>query len=284
MRRREARRRWRDPPLSTLPFWRHEQLIRSHAVNRRFIKQLSTVYEFLSYELRAWPLQEFHAIDLFAFIEAQDSHRIGQGEYLITTNARNEKQFFKRDALEPYQPVIVIGLDDEKNLFRAGIFYRALVEYTWKPGPRPPLMSRPLGAFIYFLKSPPEGLGVQAAHFALTESSFRLVADDPLAPLRDLEQPLYETLTFRNGCVSCHSLRGVGSQSHHLVAQSGESHGGLALPLESYPPEVWRSFLYDQEAVATKIGASPNIVAEPNRRLLYDLVNDARRPQDPGSP
>jgi hypothetical protein len=79
----------------------------------------------------------------------------GRGDYLITTNIRNEKQFWKRQQIEPYQPVIVIGLDDEKNLFQLGVFYRAHREYSWKSGAQPPMMARPLGAFIHFLKEPP---------------------------------------------------------------------------------------------------------------------------------
>jgi hypothetical protein len=88
---------------------------------------------------------------------------------------------------------------------------------------------------------------------------------------------VHEALTFRNGCVYCHSFRGAGAQSHHVLAGTGEPHGGFALPLESYPPEVWKTFMFDQEKVAKKMGASPNIVAESAREVLYDLVNQARR-------
>ena len=80
---------------------------------------------------------------------------------------RNEKQFWKRQQIEPYQPVIVIGIDDEKNLFRLGIFYRAR-EYSWNSSAQP-AMARPLGAFIHCLKEPPAELAVQASQFALTK-------------------------------------------------------------------------------------------------------------------
>jgi hypothetical protein len=202
---------------------------------------------------------------------------VGRGRFLITTNIRNEKQFWQREQIEPYKPVLVIGLDDEKNLFRLGVFYRANREYSWKTGAQPPMMARPLGAFIYFLKDPPEELSVQAAQYALTEDSFRLVGSDPLASLKDLQKDVYETVTYRNGCVYCHTLRGVGSRSHHVTAAAGKAHGGFALPLESYPPEVWKNFIFNQHAVAKKIGASPNTVAEETRNSFYELVNKSRR-------
>jgi hypothetical protein len=138
-------------------------------------------------------------------------------------------------------------------------------------------MARPLGAFVHFLKEPPAEITPQASQFALTEDSFRLVAADPLAKLRTLPRDVRETLTFRNGCVYCHTFRGIGSRSHHVTAAAGAPHGGLALPLEDYPPDAWRAFLFDQQRVAREIGASPNPVPDPGRQALYDLVN-AERP------
>jgi acetyl esterase/lipase len=273
----EAKRRWRDPPFSTLPFWHYQSLIRSYTVDPRFVARMVPVYSSLRYELQEWPLETFYAIDLFAFLDSLPEQKAGRGDYLITTNIRSEKQFWKRQEIEPYQPVIVIGLDDERNLFRLGVFYRAKREYSWKAGAQPPMMARPLGAFIHFLKEPPAEVAVQASQFALTEDSFRLVADDPLEGLKDLRKDIYAAVTFRNGCVYCHSLGGIGSQSHHVTAMTGKAHGGLALPLESYPPEVWKAFIFDQNSVAERIGASPNPVAEQSRGLLFDVVNRSRQ-------
>jgi acetyl esterase/lipase len=272
----EAKRRWRSPPFSTQSFWRRRELVRSYRVDQRFLNQLIPLYSTLSYELQEWPMEKFHAIDLFAFLESLPPDKRGRGDYLVTTNVRNEKQYWHRREIAAYQPVIVIGLDDEKDLFRLGIFYRANREYSWKEGPRPPLMARPLGAFIYFLKKPPQDLPIHASQYGLTENSFKLVTSDPLSPIKDLQKDVYETITVRNGCVYCHSLRGVGPQSHHVTAATAAKHGGMALPLESYPPEVWKDFIFNQESVAKKIGATPNTVAEPIRRPLFDLINQAR--------
>jgi hypothetical protein len=86
-------------------------------------------------------------------------------------------------------------------------------------------------------------------------------------------------LTFRNGCVHCHTFRGVGSRSHHVHALTGQAQGGFALPLESYPAQVWREFMFNQTAVAKKMGATPNIVQENARQALFDLVNSSREKQ-----
>lgn len=273
----DAKRRWRDPPFSTSPFWRHERLIHSYPVDQRFVDRMGVIYSTLGYELKEWRLKNFYAIELSQYLAALPSEKIGRGDYLVTTNIRNEKQFWKRDQIDAYKPVIVVGLDDEKNLFKLGVFYRAFLEYSWKPGPQPPMMARPLGAFIHFLKEPPQEFALQAAQFALTEDSFRLAANDPLAGLKNLRKELYETVTVRNGCVYCHTLRGIGSRSHHVVAGTGTAYGGEALPLEAYPPLVWHSFIFDQVNAAKKIGASPNVVSDAQRQDLYDLVNQSRK-------
>jgi hypothetical protein len=230
----------------------------------------------MKYELLAWPLEQFHAVDLFAYLALLPPEQVGRGDYLIVTNVRNEKQFWKRQEIEPYKPVIVVGIDEERNLFRLGTFSHALREYSWKPGPRPPMMARPLGAFIYFLEEPPRQLWPHPSHYALTQDSFRLVERDPLASLREVPVGVYETLTFRNGCVYCHTFGGVGSQSHHILASTGAPHGGFALALEAYPPEVWKEFVFNQVEVAKKIGASPNLVDEGLRPVLHHLVVQSR--------
>jgi acetyl esterase/lipase len=275
----DAKRRWRDPPFSTLAFWRHETLMRSYPVDQSFVARLVSAFSDVRFELLERPLERFHAIGLFAFLDALPEAKVGRGPYLVTTNIRNEKRFWRREQIEPYEPVIVVGLDDEKNLFRLSVFYRNHREYSWKSGPPPPMMARPLGAFIHFMKEPPEEIDPLGGHFALTEDGFRLVATDPLAAVKDLPRDVYDTVTFRNGCVYCHSWRGAGSRSDHVTAMTGAAHGGVALPLESYPPEVWKAFLFDQDAVARKIGVRPNPVADVARQSLYDLVNESRRTQ-----
>jgi len=141
-------------------------------------------------------------------------------------------------------------------------------------------MARPLGVSSIFMKAPPPELALQAAQFALTEDGFHLVASDPLAAIKDLPKNLYDVVTTRNGCVYCHGLRGIGARSHHTAALTGSAHGGEAIPLEAYPLEDWRNFVFDQLSVAKRIGASPNLVAEGARQSLCDLVKQSRTATD----
>lgn len=275
----EGKRRWLNPPFSTLPFWEHKDLIRSYPIDKRFVERLLPIYDIMKHELLEWPLEHYRAIDLFSYLDSLPKREVGQGNYLIITNMRNEKQFWNRQQIEPYKPVIVIGIDDEKNLFRLSVFYRMLREYSWKPGPRPPAMTLPVGAFIHFLKEPPAELQPRSWHHALTEKSFRLVENDPLAVLSDVPKDVHDVLTHRNGCIYCHSFRGIGSRSHHILASNGAPHGGFALPLEEYPPQVWKAFLFNQREVAEKMGATPNVVEGNARQALYDLVVQYRAKQ-----
>jgi arylformamidase len=273
----EAKRRWSDPPYSTKPFWKYQQWIRSYPIDQRFTKMLEFIYRDRKEELQEWPLRQFHAIDLVAYLNAAPKAQIGEGDHIALTNVRGERQVWQRAEIERYKPVIVVGVDDERNLFRFGTLYRMFHEYSWKPGGPPPPLTMTLGAFIYFLETPPRELSAQSWHFGLTENSFHRVKDDPLRAIRDLPQDVHEAMTFRNGCVYCHSFRGTGARSHHVHALTGKPQGGFALPLEQYPAEVWKNFMFNQVEVARKMGATPNIVRESARQQVFELVNRERQ-------
>lgn len=280
--RHEARHLWHDPPVSTEPFWRDASLVRSYPVDRPLVERLAAIMQGNAYMLSAWPLQEYHAIPLRDWLQAQPRARVGQGGWLLTTNLRSEKLYLDLAQIEPYEPVIVVGLDEVRNLFELAVFYQAKQEYSWVDGePRPPLMVRPLGAFLHFRKPVPDELRPRFfADYSLTVDSFRLVDRDPLAPLRDIPAPLWPVFNHENGCISCHSFRGIEVQAHHVQAMNLEPHGGNALPLTSYAPQVWRRFLFEQERVANKIGVTPNPVREEVVPLLYELVDKERRALD----
>jgi hypothetical protein len=134
-----------------------------------------------------------------------------------------------------------------------------------------------LGAFLYFLEPPAKPLLPPTfAQFSLVEKSFQRSQEDPLARLRDLDPELFAVMTVGNGCIHCHRFRDVGTNAGHLRAVDAEFQGGFALPLEKYPPPVWRRFVFEQEAVARIIGVSPNVVPEPAARRLYELVERER--------
>lgn len=266
------RQRWYEPPFSTEPFWRAGVPVRSYDVAARLRAALERIYEDATFELGAYPLRRYHAIDLLAYLDRLPPERVGRGDYLTVTNVRGERLYFSRREIAPYRPVLVIGLDDERNLFRLNVFYRNRLEYSWRPD-QPPIMARPAGAFIHFLDEPPPALrpGTRGG-FGLTVDSFRLAQTDPFAILADLPHDVRDILVRRNACLSCHSFRGVGARTGHIEAATGKLRGGFALPLEAYPPEPWRRFVFDQAASARLIGVRPNPIEGPGAQELYELV------------
>jgi hypothetical protein len=120
--------------------------------------------------------------------------------------------------------------------------------------------------------------------YSLTVDSFRLVRQDPLAAMADLPKDVHDAVYFRNACLSCHSFRGTDVRSGHVRAQDGELQGGFALPLESYPPEAWRQFMFDNHRSAAAVGVRPNPVSEPAARKLFDIVvKERQRSRGPAS-
>jgi hypothetical protein len=273
-----ARRRWQEPPLSTEPFWARAELVRSYPASDRFLAGFGMIYDAGSrFELSSYPLREFYAIPLARFLESWPREKIGDGDYLVLTNARREKVFWRLSEIARYEPVVVIGLDDERNLFRLSSFYRNKRAYSWTEE-KPAMSVRSLGAFIYFLKPPPPGLvSSTTAMYSLTVDSFRLVRQDPLAAMADLPKDVHDAVYFRNACLSCHSFRGTNVRSGHVRARDGELQGGFALPLESYPPEAWRQFMFDNHKSAAAVGVRPNPVEGPPAKKLFDIVVKERQ-------
>jgi len=274
-----ARRAWLDPKLTTEPFWKLKRQIQSFPIDARFRQTLIGFFQGNAYQLAAWPLATYHAVPLRDFLTARGIKTDGDARFLVTINIRDEKLFWRLKDLDPYDPVVVVGIDDEHNLFRFVTFYQAKREYSWIARDMPmPVMARPLGAMIYFRKPPPRELWVSAfQNTSLTLDSFATVDHDPLKVIRDLPPDLFAVMTSTNGCVTCHYFRGLGTQAKHLVATTLAPHGGLALTLESYAPAVWKNFMFDQTAVANTIGVTPNPVAGDAGPALYRLVETARR-------
>lgn len=276
---REASRFWRDPPFSTEPLWTSGAPVHVHEADERFVASAGRLYQGLRHKRITFRPERFHAIDLFELLEALGPERVGRGKWLVTSNAQKEKGYFLLEELRPYRPVVVIGLDGERNPFRNVDVFRARREYSWREDlPAPTYSARPMGAFLYLLEpAPPELLPPPLAGFSLGASSFQLTDEDPLVTLRDVEPALLRVLTTGNGCVQCHSFRGVGSRAGHLKAVDGQLQGGFALPLEEYPAEVWKRFVFEPEAAAELVGAPLNPVRGPVAAQLFELVEGARR-------
>ena len=275
-----VRQRWSvRPPLANDVFWKDRALVKKRPVDARFVRALERLFSTAAYELRQWPGNHYYAIDLKTYLAAQPAEIVGTGDHLVTKNIRGEQLYLSRRDIEAHRPVIVIGLDDEMNLFRIVTRYRLEQEYSWrKQAERPPMMVRPLGAFLHFPEAPPDRLkNITDAAFGLTDKSFRRVVKDPLAAARNLPRAVRDVLIGEEGCLTCHGLGEATARAHHVRAVDGKPHGGYALPLTEYPEGVLRGFLFEQEAVAKSFGVSPLEVDREAAEALFDLVATERR-------
>lgn len=263
------------PPLDHKELWASETLVVTRPVNEAFDDAVSVVFQGVSYELNVLPGKEYKAIPLHAYLGSRDPAEIGHGEHLVVTNIRGEQLYLTRAEVERLKPQLVIGVDDERNLYRLFTWYRLKQEYSFKAGESatPPTMIRPLGPFLFFPDGVPDQLRDNTlARFGLTADSFHFVEKDPLASTRGSSKELRDVLSGPEGCLKCHALRGEGARAHHVRAVDGKPHGGFALPLEEYPSDVLHRFLFDQETVAASFGVDPLKLSEPVATALEEHV------------
>ena len=264
-------------PLTTEGFWKDERLVVRRPTDARFRAAVRTVFGEMARDLEPWPAATYDAIDLGDYLRAHPE--LGSGRWVEVTNARGEKLVLARSEIELKKPVIVIGIDDERNLFRMFVTYNVHRTYSWKPETEParPLMIRHVGGFLHVpgeaVEAPASMHVATLAAFALTPASFKVVDVDPLAVARNAPKPLAAALTNEQGCLQCHVLRGNGGRAHHLRAADGlvaEAHG---LALEEYPRDVLRRFLFEQDAVAKSFGVGPlHVSATVANELLAEVA------------
>lgn len=279
----ELQKRWGEtPPLDLAELRADASRVKSYPVDAALRSTLDLLFHLYPYVLHQLPQKTYEAIDLASWLAARPASEVGDGDWLVVTNLRDEKMYFTRSEIERLKPQLVVGLDDETNLYRLFGYYRLRHDYSWKTplstGQRPmPLMIRPLGAFLHFpTPVPPELANKSYAPFSLTARSFRWQKDDPLATIRELPARLLPTLTGEQGCLKCHTWRGVGSRAHHLLASDAKPWGGFALPLDEYPEDVLRRFFFEQAAVAKGFDVLPLMVPRPVAEELFALVNASR--------
>jgi hypothetical protein len=271
-----VRRRWDTrPPLDLSALRRDGAAIATYPVDEELHRTLMLLFGTMQYELYPLPGKTYQAIDLLDYLARRPESEVGKGDWLVVSNLRGETQYFARAVLEKTRPVVVVGLDDEDNLYRVSTFYRLKRAYSWIKGEEPmPTMIRPLGAFLHFRTPLPEDLrNATYAPFGLDAASFHWVDRDPLAPVRSITGELREAMIGKQGCLKCHTFRGAGARAHHTLAESGKPYGAFALPLEEYPTDVLRRFLFDQERVARSFGVVPLPVEPEAARQLFDMVN-----------
>lgn len=272
-------RRWRQaPPRSTAAFWRDASAIRTRPVDPRFRSSLKTLYQNREYEFLATPMRTYHALDLLDYLSTRPPDEVGRGNYLTITNLLGQQLVLSRAQLRKFRPKLVVGIDDERNLFQWSVSYTTHRETTWMEpeAPRPHFI-RPLGAFLHLPDRPATDLFANTlTRFALHPGSFRWVEANPLAPLDDLNAPVRRTFLEGIACLECHAFRGVGPRSHHVDAWTGMPRPGWALPLESYSEQSRRQFLFNQPVAAKLIGVSP-LEIDPRIARLIDAVVAAER-------
>jgi len=269
-------RRWgARPPLDLSELRKDPRAITTYPVDAALRETVMPLLGEEWSERSPWPCKTYQAIDLLGYLAHRPKSEVGEGDWLVVSNLRGEQLYFPREVLKKTQPVIVVGLDDEDNLYRLFTFYRLKRAYSWiESDERMPVMIRPLGAFLHFRTPPPADLRNRTyAAFGLDGASFRWVKSDPLAPVRGLSGGLREALTGEQGCLKCHRFRGVGARAHHALALDGKPHGAFALPLEDYPGDVLRRFLFEQGAVAKSFGVLPLQVEKTAAGQLLDLVS-----------
>jgi hypothetical protein len=203
---------------------------------------------------------------------------VGRGEWLVTTNPQGEKSYFRLEDLRPQRPVVVIGIEGERNLFRNVDILRARREQSWRDDlPSPAYSARPMGGFLYLLDPPADEADAPTlTSFSLDASSFRRVERDPLENLRDLEPELVQLLAGVDGCVQCHAFRGMAARAGHLRAVDGELQGGFALPLAEYPPEVWKRFVFEPASALELVGLPHPMVSGAIAQKLFEAVESER--------
>jgi len=273
-------RRWDvRPPLDLSELREDPGAITTYPVDAALRETMMVLFGDEWFKLNPFPGKTYQAIDLLGYLAEQPKSDVGEGDWLVVSNLRGEQQYFPREVLEKTLPVIVVGLDDEDNLYRLFTAYRNKRAYSWiKSDERMPVMIRPLGAFLHFRTPLPADLGNKTfAAFGLDATSFHWVKNDPLAPLRSLTGGLREALIGEQGCLKCHNFRGVGARSHHTLALDGKPYGAFGLPLEEYPSDVLWRFLFEQDAVAGSFGVKPLRVERPVAGQLLDLVNTRRK-------
>ena len=271
-----VRRRWGvRPPLDLSEFRKDPRAITTYPVDAALRETLMNFFGEARFELSPLPGKTYQAIDLLGYLAERPKSDVGEGDWLVVSNLRGEQQYFSREVLKKTQPVIVVGLDDEDNLYRLPTFYQMKRAYSWiTSDEQMPMMIRPLGAFLHFRTPPPADLRIMSfAAFGLDAASLHWVENDPLAPVRSLTGGLRETLIGQQGCLKCHSFRGVGARAHHALALDGKPYGAFGLPLEDYPSDVLRRFLFEQGAVAKSFGVMPLRVEKTAAGQILDLVN-----------
>ncbi len=247
---------WQNPRWNNDEFRSQFKYLTTIPANKRTKSLFQFFFRREPYLLKQWSFERYTAFDLMAYRNA-----VAPGaRYIKFANRRGQYYFMDLDRYAQYEPVIIVGVDDESNMYRFVWFYKTLKEYSWKDDVQN-VSVRALGPALHFRKAPPEAMAVPLLlRSAIPLKGIGFFHEDPLVEIAPLPQPLQRIITQENKCIYCHAIGSVRPRAHHLDAMTLKPQGGFALPLSEYSDQVIQAFLYDQKRVADAIGMSPNYV------------------------
>ena len=247
---------WQTPLFDSQEFLERADLLSSSPMDPTLKAFIELHYRFEKHRLKEWRLERYMSFDLLSY---RDEQAPG-ARYITLRNRRGQVYYLDLEVYGAYEPVIVIGVDDETNMFRMNWFYQTRKMYSWKPDVQNTSV-RPLGPLLFFRKEAemPVDLGIPLLlRSALTLEGITFSQTDPLAPIAAYPVAVQNVITKDNKCIYCHRIENLGARYHHFDARTALPQGGFALPLIEYSDEVMDAFLYDQVNTANKIGMTPN--------------------------
>ena len=249
---------WRTPPFDNQPLRGHFDLLKSYRLDSSVEELFRYFFRDRLHELKQWKFDNYLAFDLLKFRD-----RTAPGtRYLTLANRRGQHYYLDLLRYAEYEPVIIVGVDDEPNMYRFVWFYRTHKMYTWTDDV-PKISARSLGPVLHFRKRVPDDLSIPLLlRSALSLEGITFSHENPLAEIAAYSDTIQRVITSENKCVYCHPIGTKTARAYHLNALTGKPQGGYGLPLGEYPDHVMRAFLFDQENVAKAIGMIPNPVPE----------------------
>ncbi|MCZ6644163.1 MAG: hypothetical protein O7F71_21520, partial [Gammaproteobacteria bacterium] len=249
---------WRSPPFDNQPFRSHFDLLESYRLDSSVEGLFRYFFRNQLHELKQWKFDNYLAFDLLKFRD----RTAPDARYLTLANRRGQQYYLDLDRYAAYEPVIIVGVDDEPNMYRFVWFYRTHKMYTWEEDV-PEISARSLGPVLHFRKRVPDDLTIPLLlRSALSLDGITFSHDNPLAEIAAYSDTIRKVITSENKCVYCHPIGTKTARAYHLNALSGKPQGGYGLPLSEYPDHVMRAFLFDQKKVADTIGMIPNPLHE----------------------
>ena len=264
----DAEVRWQRPIFNNQAYYANPKAIAEYNVDANLSNTLQAFFSHEPYLLKQWPLEKYRGFDLLKYRSQLPLEK--QGRYVSFSNRKGHRFYLDLNRYGRYLPEIVIGLDDETNLYHLTSFYRTKRFNSWEEGgpSEDMLYAESLGAFIHFRKPVPAQYELPYLQYSsILFESISFSNQDPYAELSNLTYPTFRVLTMN--CLPCHSVGEIGGAAHHIDSKLGQPQPGYALALTAYSQEVLENFFFNQSATADLIGVNPNHV---ERRVAQELL------------